>query len=114
MKRQNKGRRVCGFAQKYLPFVVMSLAVMALGEAAYALPVPAQGQLGYDVYDMVVNKGLNGPIGNSIVVLGGVGGAGLLFKQQIMPAAMAIGGGAVIGKMPSIVNSMGATLDLLY
>jgi len=43
--------------------VLLTLAVFAGTTAAHAFQAPAAGDLGYDIYDIVVNKGVKGPLG---------------------------------------------------
>jgi hypothetical protein len=51
--------RALGFADAAIPFVLLAM----IGTAAHAFTQPAQGDLGYDIYDIVVNKGVKGPLG---------------------------------------------------
>lgn len=53
------GKRVVSVANVAVPFGVMAMA----GGAAHAFTAPAQGDLGYDIYNIVVNKGVKGPMG---------------------------------------------------
>ena len=53
------GRHAVSVANVGVPLAVM--AVMAGG--AHAFTAPATGDLGYDIYDIVVNKGVKGPLG---------------------------------------------------
>lgn len=53
------GKRVVSFANVGVPMV----AIAAIGSSAHAFTAPAQGDLGYDIYDIVVNKGVKGPLG---------------------------------------------------
>lgn len=39
------------------------LVAMTLASAAHAFQAPAAGDLGYDIYDIVVNQGVKGPLG---------------------------------------------------
>jgi len=44
--------------------VAIPLALMTLiATGAHAFTAPAKGDLGYDIYDIVVNKGVKGPLG---------------------------------------------------
>jgi len=54
------GKRVVSFASIGVPFG--ALALLGAG-GAHAFTAPAQGDLGYDIYDIVVNKGVKGPLG---------------------------------------------------
>jgi hypothetical protein len=53
------GKRVMSFAQLGVPMA----AIAMIGTGAHAFTAPAQGDLGYDIYDIVVNKGVKGPMG---------------------------------------------------
>jgi hypothetical protein len=54
------GKHVVSFASIGVPFA----AIGVLGASgAHAFTAPAQGDLGYDIYDIVVNKGVKGPLG---------------------------------------------------
>lgn len=39
------------------------LVALALASAAHAFQAPTAGDLGYDIYDIVVNQGVKGPLG---------------------------------------------------
>ena len=54
------GKRVVSIASITVPFGALAL-LSASG--AHAFTAPAQGDLGYDIYDIVVNKGVKGPLG---------------------------------------------------
>lgn len=43
--------------------VLFILAASAATGVAYAFAAPAVGDLGYDIYDIVVNQGVKGPLG---------------------------------------------------
>ena len=53
------GRQAASCAGVGLPI----LAMLALAGGAHAFTAPAAGDLGYDIYDIVVNKGVKGPLG---------------------------------------------------
>ena len=48
-----------GIANLGVPLAVLALA----STSAHAFTAPAAGDLGYDIYDIVVNKGVKGPLG---------------------------------------------------
>jgi len=50
-------------ADRALGYAVPLLALALIGSAAHAFTAPAKGDLGYDIYDIVVNKGVKGPLG---------------------------------------------------
>lgn len=51
--------RAMRLADVAIPFALLAL----IGTAAHAFTAPAKGDLGYDIYDIVVNKGVKGPLG---------------------------------------------------
>ncbi|WP_298673235.1 hypothetical protein [uncultured Sphingomonas sp.] len=53
------GSRIVPVASVGLPLAVLALA----SGSAHAFTAPATGDLGYDIYDIVVNKGVKGPLG---------------------------------------------------
>lgn len=57
-------------------FGIALLLLGIVGSAAHAFSAPAQGDLGYDIYDIVVNQGVKGPLG----FVGGV--AAFLFGSR--------------------------------
>jgi hypothetical protein len=53
------GRQSASFANIGIP---LALAALVSG-GAHAFTAPTAGDLGYDIYDIVVNKGVKGPLG---------------------------------------------------
>jgi hypothetical protein len=53
------GRQAAGFANIGVPLAVLAL----MSTSAHAFTAPAVGDLGYDIYNIVVNKGVKGPMG---------------------------------------------------
>ncbi|MDF0487719.1 hypothetical protein PX554_06225 [Sphingomonas sp. H39-1-10] len=53
------GSKALAIANVGLPLGVLALT----SGTAHAFAPPAQGDLGYDIYDIVVNKGVKGPLG---------------------------------------------------
>lgn len=53
------GIRAAGFANIGVPLALFAL----MSGGAHAFTAPAAGDLGYDIYDIVVNKGVKGPMG---------------------------------------------------
>ena len=105
-------------AAKRHPVAVASLVVASIATAmglvnpaeVMAWSTPAQNSFAYDVYDIAVNKLLNGPIG--FVVGMSCMGAGGYFVANSRAGGMGAGipmillGGALI-KLDSITNSLG-------
>ena len=94
-----------------LMLVFMAAAfVFGLSDMASAITAPAAGSFAYDVYDIGVNKILQGPIGFVGGVMAIVIGAIAAIKAQIMLAIPAILGGAVILKADTITTSLGMVI----
>ncbi|MDO6415434.1 hypothetical protein Q4F19_13660 [Sphingomonas sp. BIUV-7] len=53
------GRHVISVANVGVPLAAFAF----VGGGAHAFTAPAVGDLGYDIYDIVVNKGVKGPLG---------------------------------------------------
>jgi hypothetical protein len=53
------GKYAVSFANVGVPLAFFALA----SGGAHAFTAPATGDLGYDIYDIVVNKGVKGPLG---------------------------------------------------
>ncbi len=63
----------------------LPLAVLAaLGGSAHAFTAPAIGDLGYDIYDIVVNKGVKGPLGFVAGVAAFLFGVSRLFSNVMI------------------------------
>jgi hypothetical protein len=86
--------------------VVGLLALLAMTSAAYAFTAPAPGDLGYDIYDIVVNQGVKGPLG----FVGGV--AAFLFGVSRLFSNIMIGIPTIVAavcliKADSILQTFG-------
>jgi len=82
------------------------IALMAMTGVAHAFAAPAQGDLGYDIYDIVVNKGVKGPLG----FVGGV--AAFLFGVSRLFSNIMIGIPTIVAavcliKADSILQTFG-------
>lgn len=90
--------------------IVAAAAVLLEGGQALAATTPAAGAFAYDIYDIAVNKILNGPIG----FVAGVGAIGYGGYQAWMGngwgAILPILGGATILSADTIVTSLGAVI----
>lgn len=81
-------------------------ALLAMTSVAHAFSAPAQGDLGYDIYDIVVNKGVKGPLG----FVGGV--AAFLFGVSRLFSNIMIGIPTIVAavcliKADSILQTFG-------
>jgi hypothetical protein len=90
--------------------VAVLLALTAvLGSAAHAFQAPAAGDLGYDIYDIVVNQGVKGPLG----FVGGV--AAFLFGVSRLFSNIMIGIPTIVAavcliKADSILQTFGMVI----
>lgn len=90
---------------------VLSFAVvLLLQDAASAITAPAAGTFAYDVYDIVVDKMLKGPIGFVAGVIAMIVGAIAAIRAEFMLAIPAIVGGAILLKADSLVTSLGCII----
>ncbi|MBS89645.1 MULTISPECIES: hypothetical protein [unclassified Sphingobium] len=86
--------------------VLFLLAAIAGTSVAYAFQAPAAGDLGYDIYDIVVNQGVKGPLG----FVGGV--AAFLFGVSRLFSNIMIGIPTIVAavcliKADSILQTFG-------
>ena len=89
--------------------LILSAGIL-LGTAATAVAVVAPAgpaDFAWDVYDIAVNRILNGPIGFVAGAGAMVAGAIAAIQQKIGLAAMAILGGAVLLNADSMITSLG-------
>ncbi|MEO7467739.1 MAG: hypothetical protein ABIV36_12045 [Sphingobium limneticum] len=85
------------------------VALLAMTGIAHAFSAPAAGDLGYDIYDIVVNQGVKGPLG----FVGGV--AAFLFGVSRLFSNIMIGIPTIVAavcliKADSILQSFGMTI----
>ncbi len=85
------------------------VAAVAATGAAHAFQAPAAGDLGYDIYDIVVNQGVKGPLG----FVGGV--AAFLFGVSRLFSNIMIGIPTIVAavcliKADSILQSFGMVI----
>lgn len=89
--------------------VLVAVLVLAVGQDAMAYTSGAAGDLGYDFWDISINKGLKGPVGATIgAVLAGAGIAGLAMGV-VQKAGYGLVAAGVLITIPSIVSTMGMT-----
>ena len=89
-------------------FLVMLAAIASAG-VAHAFQAPAAGDLGYDIYDIVVNQGVKGPLG----FVGGV--AAFLFGVSRLFSNIMIGIPTIVAavcliKADSILQTFGMVI----
>jgi hypothetical protein len=83
------------------------LALAAMSTGALAFTTPAVGQLGYDLYNIVVNQGVLGPVGFMAAVLMLVIGVGGLIRGSIIPGVMSLIAAATLFAADQIVTTLG-------
>lgn len=88
--------------------LALFVAVLAtvLSAAAYGYTPPSDGEVGYDFYDLVVKKGLNGPIGFVIGAWLLIDAGTTIGSNPKIAALKGIGGGALI-KAEAIATTLG-------
>jgi len=95
-------------------FVMLGLAMVAtvFSLSATAITVPATTDFAYDVYDIIVVKILQGPVGFVGGLAAIVVGAAQLTKSWML-AILGILSGTIIIKADSIVSSLGMTISVM-
>lgn len=82
-------------------------AFVALSGAALAFTTPTAGQLGYDLYNIVVNQGVLGPVGFMAAVLMLAIGVGGLIRGSIVPGVLSLIAAATLFAADQIVTTLG-------
>lgn len=90
-----------------------ALMVVAAGGAsllgvAFAFTAPANGQLGFEIYDTVVNQMIDGPIGILASVLAFSFGAFSLLRGGYLAGVMSVVAGIALFTADDVVQSLGA------
>ena len=81
----------------------------AFSATALAFTVPTAGELGFEIYDMVVSNILQGAVGMTAAVVALVFGVSQLFRSWVMGVA-GIVLGTLILQSENIVVALGMTL----
>lgn len=97
------GTRIVSFADVGVP-AALGLA-LTVG-AAHAFTAPAAGDLGYDIYDIVVNRGVKGPLGFVAGVAAFLFGVSRLFSN-IMVGIPTIVAAVCLIKSDTILQTFG-------
>ncbi len=100
------GRRALPAANIGVPLIAM--LALSMG-AAHAFTAPAAGDLGYDIYDIVVNKGVKGPLGFVAGVAAFLFGVSRLFSN-IMVGIPTIVAAVCLIKSDTILQTFGMTV----
>lgn len=90
----------------------MSLMLVMMASSAFAFTPPANGDMFYEVYDLVINNVMSGPIGFVIGAIMLIGGIFLLVQGKgfLLPLICLVGG-VILVKVESIVTSFGFSMD---
>jgi hypothetical protein len=70
--------------------------------------------VGFQLYDLVINKGLFGPIGWVAVAVLIIFGLYMLGKGKGEPAIYSMGAGVLIKLVPGIMTTLGVTLEHVF
>ena len=88
----------------------LALAVFAaMSGGAHAFTAPAIGDLGYDIYDIVVNKGVKGPLGFVAGVAAFLFGVSRLFSNVMIGIPTIVAAVCLI-KSDAILQTFGMTI----
>lgn len=99
------GRQAASFANVGVP---AALLVLVAG-SVHAFTAPAAGDLGYDIYDIVVNQGVKGPLGFVAGVAAFLFGVSRLFSN-IMIGIPTIVAAVCLIKADSILQTFGMVI----
>jgi len=92
-------------------FVVMALLLLGMPDAV-AFSAPAAGTPGYEVYDLIVNDIIKGPIGQAGGVFFMAKGASELNQSPWKAGATVVGGGMLF-QAEALSTSFGFSIDAL-
>lgn len=101
-------RGLKGRSKKAL-MVVAAGAASAVGVAA-AFTAPTAGDLGFEIYDVVVNQMIDGPIGILASVLAFAFGAFSLLRGGYLSGVMSVVAGIALFTADDVVQSLGALI----
>lgn len=99
------GRHTASFANIGVPVALLAL----IAASAHAFTSPAAGDLGYDIYDIVVNRGVKGPLGFVAGVAAFLFGVSRLFSN-IMIGIPTIVAAVCLIKADSILQTFGMVI----
>ena len=99
------GKATVSFANVGVPLALFAV----MGGGAHAFTAPAAGDLGYDIYDIVVNKGVKGPLGFVAGVAAFLFGVSRLFSN-IMVGIPTIVAAVCLIKSDTILQTFGMVI----
>lgn len=102
------------FVQKHavgcaIAIAAVGAAVIGVPDMASAMAVPVAGDLGYEVYEMVISNGLNGPLGYTGAGILVVGGFTQMNKSWLFPVSGLAAATAIINT-DGLVQAAGALI----
>ena len=99
------------FAKGLVQTAVAFAGCLALTGSGFAFTAPASGDFFYDIYDILVNKMIKGPVGTGagvgLLIYGGVNLALGRWAGALFP----ILGGATLVKADTLSQSIGMTIN---
>lgn len=94
--------------KKMVVMVLVALAVMAVAGSAFALGNGgAAGDVGYELFDLIVNKFIKGSIGAAAGTSFMVVGAVMAVMGKISAAIYPLIGGGMLASASALANSLG-------
>jgi len=103
--RSITAKRLLTYADVGIPL----LLALTIAGAAQAFTAPAAGDLGYDIYDIVVNQGVKGPLGFVAGVAAFLFGVSRLFSN-IMVGIPTIVAAVCLIKSDTILQTFGMVI----
>lgn len=97
---------------KRLALTFMAMIGAFFTATAFSIPVPQATDMGYAVYDVVVNKIINGPFGFAGGVILIAWGAVQITKNWMITLGCVLAGSGII-QAESIVTSLGMSISLI-
>lgn len=93
---------------KYVSCLFAVVLVVALAGVAFAFTSPtSNAEVGYDLWDLIVNKFIKGPIGTTTGVVFMAIGAIAAALGRMSAAAWPLVGGGVLVAAPTLATSLG-------
>ncbi len=89
---------------------IAGLLVAAIGSKAFAFTAPASGDLGYEFYDIVVEQGIQGPIGFGVATVAIIFGLYGFAQRNWYMGLGGLAGTTAMVAGDSIVTGVGFTI----